>query len=37
VFLLAVALVLIFRFKQGMLATLGICIAAGVLLHALGL
>ena len=37
VLLLAVALLLIFRFKQGMLVTLGICVAAGVLLYTLGL
>jgi chromate transporter len=37
VILLVLALVLIFRFKQGMLVTLSMCVALGALLYAAGL
>jgi chromate transporter len=37
VVLLAAALLLIFRFKQGMLVTLGVCVTGGVLLYLAGL
>ena len=37
VVLLAAALLLIFRFKQGMLVTLASCVAAGILFYAMGL
>jgi chromate transporter len=36
VLLLGAAMLLIFRFKQGLFVTLGCCVAAGVLLYALG-
>ncbi|MBC7854137.1 MAG: chromate transporter, partial [Pirellulaceae bacterium] len=37
VVLLIAALLLIFRFRQGMLVTLGSCVAGGILLYAIGL
>jgi chromate transporter len=37
VILLIAALLLIFRFKQGMLVTLGSCVAGGILLYVIGL